>query len=104
MSDRGAATVAIAGGGAPSGAEYEIERKEMAGGEIQLVEVTLDTGAVEISTEFELDEAEEFLVEFRDAIVDGKIKELEWETDTGPETGLASDLIQQRGGQSPEGE
>lgn len=68
--------------------DFEVERVEQANGEIQLVELTIDTGELEISTAFGIEEAEELLVEVRDSIVEAKREELEWKTATKTETEL----------------
>lgn len=67
---------------------YEMSWKEC--GEFQFVTVTFDLGFAEFDVDFELEEAEQFIVEFRDELVRAKQAELEYETNTDPESGVAA--------------
>jgi hypothetical protein len=46
---------------------------------------------LEAELTFDIEAAEEFLIQFRDEIVRAKQKELEWETNTDPESGIAEE-------------
>lgn len=65
---------------------YEIEHIEGDSGETPLVRVTFDLWQLEIFVTFSIDDAEEFLVAFRDEIVRAKQEKLEQKTNTDPET------------------
>lgn len=69
------------------GASYDIEHVEH-GGEAYSVEVTVDLGGLELTLDFALEEAEEFIVRFRDEVVRAKQAKLEWETDTDVDSGV----------------
>lgn len=71
--------------------DCETEHIEDTEAEVQMIEVTFDFYMVEFSVTYSIKEAEEFLVGFRDEIIRAKRAQLEWETDTDPETGIADD-------------
>lgn len=70
---------------------YDVDHVEHGEGEAYSVVVTLDLGGLAVEAEFDLDDAEAFLVEVRDAIVRGRRAELERATDTDPSTGVSED-------------
>jgi hypothetical protein len=49
------------------------------------VDVTFELGALKMRFSFTVDQAEQFVVQFRDEIVGAKQKELEWKTNTDTE-------------------
>lgn len=53
------------------------------------VVTTFDLGFGEFDVYFSEDEAEQFIVKFRDELVRAKQARLEWETDTDPDSGVA---------------
>lgn len=55
------------------------------------VAVTFEISIVEFEVEFKIEQAEEFIVEFRDELNHAKQNKLEWETNTDPKTGVAED-------------
>lgn len=67
---------------------YELSREES--GAYQFVTVTFDLGLAEFDVNFEVEKAEQFIVEFRDEVVRAKQADLEYQTDTDPETGVAA--------------
>lgn len=68
---------------------YEVEHVELDDGETQLVLLTFELWELSASVDFHIDQAEDFLVQFRDEVVRAKQAELEWETNTDPESGIA---------------
>lgn len=68
--------------------DYEIDMVEFEEGHC-MVAVTFDLGFAELDVQFNSEDAEEFIVEFRDELVHAKQAQLEWETNTDPETGVA---------------
>ena len=89
MSD-GEASVTITGTGeVASAVGYDVEHVELDNGETQLVRFTFNLWKLSASVGFHAKQAEEFIVQFRDEVVRAKQAELEWETDTDPETGIA---------------
>jgi hypothetical protein len=70
---------------------YEIEHVELGDGETQLIRLTFDLWELSASVDFHIDQAEDFIVQFRDEVVRAKQAELEWETDTDPEAGIAEE-------------
>lgn len=68
---------------------YGIRHVELDNGETQIVRLTFDLGGLEMNTDFSIEEAEEFIVAYRDAVVRAKQARLEWETNTDPESGIA---------------
>ncbi len=92
MSEGDNASVTITGTGEVAGAVgYEVEHVELDDGETQLVRLTFDLWELSASVDFHIDQAEDFLVQFRDEVVRAKQAQLEWETDTDPETGIAEE-------------
>jgi len=69
-------------------AGYEVEHVADAGGQEQIIRLTVDLGGLQLSLDFNLEGAEEFIVRVRDAVVRAHQARLEWETDTDPETGV----------------
>ncbi|MUW14849.1 hypothetical protein GJ633_09370 [Halorubrum sp. CBA1125] len=57
---------------------------------IGMIELCIQLGGFDVELSFRIDEAETFLEDVRDEIVRAKQAELEWETDTDPETGVES--------------
>lgn len=51
--------------------------------------VTFDLGFAEVEVQFDAEQAEEFIVEFRDELVRAKQASLEQQTDTDSDTGVA---------------
>jgi hypothetical protein len=90
MTDDVAVTISGTGNVA-SAVGYEVEHVELDDGEIQLVRLTFDLWELSASVDFHIGQAEDFLVQFRDEVVRAKQAELEWETDTDPETGIAGE-------------
>ena len=92
MSEAGEVSVTISGTGNVAGAVgYEVEHVELDNGETQLVRLTFDLWELSASVDFHIDQAEDFLVQFRDEVVRAKQAELEWETNTDPESGIAEE-------------
>jgi hypothetical protein len=90
MSDDVAVTISGTGNIADA-VGYKVEHVELDNGETQLVRLTFDLWQLTASVDFHIDQAEDFLVQFRDEIVRAKQAELEWETNTDPETGIAEE-------------
>lgn len=90
MTDDVAVTISGTGQVA-SAVGYEVEHVELDDGETQLIRLTFDLWELSASVDFHIDQAEDFLVRFRDEVVRAKQAELEWETDTDPETGIAEE-------------
>lgn len=90
MSDDVAVTISGTGNIADA-VGYEVEHVELDDGETQLVRLTFGLWQLTASVDFHIDQAEDFLVQFRDEIVRAKQAELEWETNTDPETGIAEE-------------
>lgn len=90
MSDDVAVTISGTGNIADA-VGYEVEHVELDDGETQLVRLAFDLWQLTASVDFHIDQAEDFLVQFRDEVVRAKQAELEWETDTDPETGIAEE-------------
>lgn len=67
--------------------DYDLDHE--GGGEYQAVVATFDLGFAEFDAHFTEEEAEQFIVEFRDELVRAKQAKLEWETNTDPESGVA---------------
>ena len=92
MSEAGEVSVTISGTGNVAGAVgYEVEHVELDNGETQLVRLTFDLWELSASVDFHIDQAEDFLVQFRDEVVRAKQAELKWETNTDPESGIAEE-------------
>ena len=70
---------------------YDVEAAEHGDGEAYSVDLTFDLDGLSLTIDFDPEVAEEFIVAFRDEIVRAKQKELEWETDTDPESGVTDD-------------
>lgn len=68
-----------------------VEHVEEDDGETQIVRVEADLYNLTAEIDFLVDDAEQFLILFRDEIVRAKRAELEWETDTDPDTGIAGE-------------
>lgn len=66
--------------------EYDIEHVTIDGH--SYLEITFKIGLGEFTARFTIERAEKFIVELRDEIVRAKQAQLEWETDTDPETGV----------------
>lgn len=89
----GMLSLSISGrGNAADAVNYDVEHLELEDGEYHMVRVNLDIGFVEASVDFDLDDAEEFLIEFRDHLVNAKRAQLEWESNTDPTTGVEDDI------------
>lgn len=87
---RDGVVASISGEGAlHDNAGYEVEHRSDAGGQEQFIRLTVDLGGFQLALDFNLDGAEEFVVRVRDKIVRAKQAQLEWQTDTDPETGVA---------------
>lgn len=70
--------------------EYEIDHRTYEG--VPVVEITLHGAeTLEISFTLRPEQAEEFVTRVRDEIVRGKRSELEWLTNTDPESGVAGE-------------
>lgn len=65
---------------------WEIETSTEDG--VGLVTVSFPVRGLDVEVSFPIETADEFIVELRDAIVDAKRQQLEWETDTDPDTGI----------------
>lgn len=91
MTDDEVAVTISGTGNAASAVGYEIEHVELDDGETQLVRLTFDLWELSASVDFHIEQAEEFIVRFRDEVVRAKQAQLEWETDTDPETGIAGE-------------
>lgn len=70
---------------------YDVEHVELDGGQTQVVRLTFDLWELEASVNFHIDQAEDFIVRFRDEVVRAKQAEVEWETNTNPDTGIAGE-------------
>lgn len=68
--------------------DYEIDMVEIEEG-LSMVFVTFDFGFAELDVEFNVEDGEEFIVEFRDELVRAKQAQLEYQTNTDPESGVA---------------
>lgn len=68
---------------------WELEAQEADG--YAFVALRFGFAGLEAELTFGIEAAEEFLVQFRDEIVRAKQKELEWETNTDPESGIAEE-------------
>lgn len=90
MTDDVAVTISGTGNVA-SAVGYEVEHVKLDDGETQLIRLTFDLWELSASVDFHIDQAEDFLVQFRDEVVWAKQAELEWETDTDPATGIAEE-------------
>lgn len=92
MPDRQEVQMSITGTGKTANSvSYEIEHVELEDGEMNIVRVTFDLWEFEISVDFNVDEADQFLTRFRDEVVRAKQSRLEWETDTDPSTGVSEE-------------
>jgi len=69
---------------------YEIEATEHGNGEAFSVDITIDLGGLSLTIDFDPEMAEDLVVDLRDEIVRAKQKELAWQTDTDPETGVSA--------------
>lgn len=83
--DRGG-TGRLYGDGVPADASWAWDAYEA--DSVGLVELTIDFGGVKAELTMDIKHAEQFIVEGRDAVVQAKQAELEWETDTDPEAGV----------------
>lgn len=90
MTDDVAVTISGTGNVA-SAVGYDVEHVELDAGETQLIRLTFDLWELSASVDFNIDQAGDFIVRFRDEVVRAKQVELEWETDTDPETGIAEE-------------
>jgi hypothetical protein len=52
------------------------------------VDLCFNFGELEAELSFEIEDAEQFIVQFRDEVVRAKQRELEWQTDTDSQTGV----------------
>ena len=68
---------------------WELEAREADG--YAFVALRFGFAGLETELTFDIETAEEFLIQFRDEIVRAKRKELEWETNTNPDTGIAEE-------------
>ena len=68
---------------------WELEAQEADG--YAFVALRFGFAGLEAELTFDIEAAEEFLIQFRDEIVRAKQKELEWETNTDPESGIAEE-------------
>jgi hypothetical protein len=68
---------------------WEIEAQQADG--YAFVALRFGLAGLEAELTFDIEAAEEFLIQFRDEIVRAKQKELEWETNTDPESGIAEE-------------
>jgi len=71
-------------------ATYDIDHFGHESGETVTITLTVDMGELELTLAFDPDTAEAFVVAVRDAVVRAKQARIEWETDTGPETGITA--------------
>lgn len=73
-----------------SEASWRVEHVERDAGEYHGVRVTVDLGPLDVELDLgDADRAEVFLVALRDAIVEAKRADLEWESDTDPSPGTS---------------
>jgi len=68
---------------------WEIKAQEADG--YAFVALRFGFAGFEAELTFDIETAEEFLIQFREDIVRAKQKELEWETNTDPESGIAEE-------------
>ncbi|WP_143414708.1 hypothetical protein [Halorubrum sp. SD683] len=52
--------------------------------------LTLDLGFTEVEVQFDSEKAEQFIVEFRDELVKAKQEQLEYDTNTDPDSGVCA--------------
>lgn len=82
MSHRDEVIAAVGGTGELSNCvEWHVRRASYEDG-VTMVAVTFDLGGLSLTVEFHPDQAEVFLAELRDHIVEAKREELEWKSDT----------------------
>lgn len=68
---------------------WELEAQEADG--YAFVALRFGFAGLEAELTFDIETAEEFLIQVRDEIVRAKQKELKWETNTDPDTGIAEE-------------
>lgn len=73
---------------------YDVNHVSLDDGETNLVCLTVNIWSLEASVNFRIEQAEEFIVQFRDETVRAKQAQLEYQTDTDPETGVDTEVSQ----------
>lgn len=82
--------VEMEGTGVPLDAvPWEIEADD--DGDVQFVRITYGLAGMDLQATMNIDDAERYLADLREAIVDAKRAELEWESDTEVEESDGSD-------------
>ena len=74
-----------------SAVSYDVKHVDAVADGTQVVRLTFGLWELCVSVDFCIDQADEFLVEVRDAVVRAKRAQIEWETNTDPETGIVGE-------------